>query len=45
MKDALIDLALITVRAAFVIAVIAHIIALWGEPSEIIGTAITNIRN
>jgi len=45
MKDALIDLALITVRAAFVIAVIAHIISFWGEPSEIIGTAVYTLIN
>lgn len=45
MKDTLIDLAIITVAAMFAVTAVMHIISLWGEPSEIIGTAIYNIIN
>jgi len=45
MKDTLIDIALITVGAMFAIAAVVHIISFWGEPSEIIGTAVYTLIN
>lgn len=45
MKDTFFDLLIVSVITMATVATIMHIISLWGEPSEIIGTTIYNIIN